>query len=293
MKNKQLRLVYNPYAGRRRLTAQLDTVIRIFQESGHNVHIYRTSSPQDVEEVAAQSEDVDRLVVAGGDGSVHQAVNGLLRIPADRRPALGILPVGTANDLAYALHLPQDIPEVCEVIGRGNILEIDTGKINDRYFVNVASAGLLTDVSYKVDTRVKNTLGQLAYILKGIETLPSFRPFQVEFEREGKRYKEEIILFMAVNGLSVGGFRQLVPKASLTDGKLDMIIVPALGWPETIRLLIRVLAGEKVDMEKIIEFQSSELEVATDRPIQSDLDGEPGPESTWHIQVGPKIAVLC
>jgi diacylglycerol kinase (ATP) len=293
MLSKRLRLIYNPYAGRRKLTGQLDTVIRIFQESGHEVSVHRASSPEDIEETASQSRDVDRLVIAGGDGSIHQVVNGLLSIPADQRPALGILPVGTANDLAYALQLPKSIPEACKVIGRGNVYSMDTGMVNDRYFVNVASAGLLTDVSQKVDIRVKNSLGQLAYFLKGIETLPSYRPFGVEFEFGGKHYTEEVILFMAVNGLSVGGLRQLVPRASLSDGKLDILMVPLVGWPETLRILLRVLRGEHVNTEKMREFQISELTVHTDRPISTDLDGELGPESAWHIRLGPKISVFC
>jgi len=293
MKTKRVRLIYNPYAGRRKLTSQLDTVVRILQESGHEVCIHRASSPEDVEQIASQSIDVDRLVIAGGDGTIHQAVNGLLQISTRKRPVLGILPVGTANDLAYALHLPKSIPEACKVIGKGNVVEIDSGKLNDRYFVNVASAGLLTDVSQKVDTRVKNTLGQLAYFLKGIESLPSFRPFHIEFENDGKRYSEEVVLFMAVNGLSVGGIRTLAPRASITDGKLDILIVPAAGWPETLRLLLRVLTGEKANADRIIEFYTTDLTVHTDRPIHSDLDGESGPKSTWNIQIGPKISVLC
>ncbi|MDP4125929.1 MAG: diacylglycerol kinase family lipid kinase [Bacillota bacterium] len=293
MRSKRLRLIYNPYAGRRKLTAQLDTVIRVFQEGGNQVCVHRACSPEDIEQISSESTDVDRLVIAGGDGSIHQAVNGLLKVPVKQRPVLGILPVGTANDLAYALHLPKSIPEACKVIAKGKVFEMDTGKLNERYFVNVASAGLLTDVSQKVDTRVKNTLGQLAYFLKGIETLPSFRPFRVEYDIDGQQCMEEVVLFMAVNGLSVGGMRQLVPRASLTDGKLDILMVPAAGWPETIRLLLKALRGEKVNGEKIKEFQTSELTVHTDRLISSDLDGECGPESTWNIQIGPKISVLC
>ena len=293
MKGKRLRLVYNPYAGRRKLTGQLDTVIRIFQESGYEVNVHRACSQEDVEQVASQSNDVDCFVIAGGDGSIHQTVNGLLKIPEAQRPALGILPVGTANDLAFALRLPKSIPEACKVIAKGNIFQMDTGRVNDRYFVNVASAGLLTDVSQKVDTRVKNTLGQLAYFLKGIETLPSFRPFHVEFEKDGQHFAEEVVLFMAVNGHSVGGLRQLVPRASLTDGKLDILIVLASGWPETIRLLLNVLRKEKVESEKIMEFQTTQLSVSTDRVIQSDLDGECGPASAWQVNIGPKISVLC
>ena len=293
MKGKRLRLIYNPNAGRCKLTGQLDTVIRIFQESGHEVCVHRAVSSEDMEQIASQSTDVERLIIAGGDGSIHQVVNGVLKISAEKRPTIGILPVGTANDLAYALHLPKSIPEACKVIAQGKTLEMDTGKLNDRYFVNVASAGLLTDVSQKVDTRVKNTLGQLAYFLKGLETLPSYRPFRVEFEHDGKQYTEEVVLFMVANGLSVGGLRQLVPRASLTDGKLDVLMVPSAGWPETVRLLLNVLRGEKADNEGIKEFQTSaELTIRTDRPIGSDLDGESGPESTWRIKIGPKISVL-
>lgn len=293
MKTKKLCLIYNPYAGRRKLASQLDTVIRIFQESGNKVSIHRASSPEDIELVASQCGDVDRMVIAGGDGSIHQAVNGLLKIAAAKRPALGVLPVGTANDLAFTLGLPKGISEACKVIAKGNELMMDTGMVNGRFFVNVASAGLLTDVSQKVDTRVKNTLGQLAYFLKGIESLPSFKPFRVEYERDGIKYSDEIVLLIAANGHSVGGVRKFVPKASLTDGKLDVLMVPSAGWPETIRLLLSVLSGERSKSDKMKEFQTSDLTVVTDRAIISDLDGEDGPESSWHIKIGPKIAVLC
>lgn len=293
MKYKRLKLVYNPYAGRRRLSARLDTAIRVFQESGYEVTIHRSTSSEDIEKIASQSMDMDRFVIAGGDGSIHHAVNGLLQISEEKRPVLGILPVGTANDLAYSLHLPINILEACKVIGNGNILEMDTGKVNDRYFINVASAGLFTDVSQKVDTRVKNSLGQLAYFLKGIETLPSYRPFRIEFEHHGKRYTQEVILLIVANGGSIGGIRTLIPRASLNDGKLNTLMVPAPGWSETLRLLLSVLTGEKAKAERIIEFRTSELKVFTDRLITVDLDGESGPESPWHIQMGPKISVVC
>lgn len=292
LNSKRLCLIYNPYAGRRRLSNQLDTVIRIFQESGHDVLIHRTSSPQDIEEVSAHCSDVDRLVIAGGDGSIHQAVNGLMKLRPERRPVLGILPVGTANDLAYALHLPKSIPEACQVIAKGRIFEMDLGLTNERYFVNVASAGLLTDVSPTVDIRVKNTLGQLAYYLKGLETLPSFRPFRIEFSHQGQEYKEDVLLMLALNGISVGGLRNLVPQASLADGLLDIVLIRQSGWPETLRLLLGILRGDKTKTESLVLFQTSEVRLATDRPINSDLDGEWGPKSPWVIRTGPKISVL-
>lgn len=293
MSQKKLRLIYNPYAGRRRLVNELDNVIRIFQEGGYEVRIHRTKSPEDIEQVAAYSKDVDTLIVAGGDGSVHQAVNGLMKIPAEKRPVLGILPVGTANDLGFALKLPKSIAKACKVIVDGKTFEMDLGRVNERYFINVASAGLLTDVSTKVDIRVKNSLGQLAYYLKGLETLPSFRPFHVEFEHEGHKYSEDALLLLAVNGLSVGGFKQLVPMASLTDGKLDFLLVKLSGWPETMRLLLKAVGGGKVESDKIVQFQTDYVRITCDREMSSDLDGECGPESPWEIKIGPKIKVLC
>ncbi len=288
----RLSLIYNPYAGRRRLLNQLDTVVRIFQESGCEVCVHRANSPQDIEEAAARQRGVDRVVVAGGDGSIYQAVNGLMKIPSGERPVLGILPVGTANDLAYALRLPKTIREACEVIARGRIFDMDVGQLNDRYFVNVASAGLLTDVSPTVDVRVKNTLGQLAYYLKGLEALPSFRPFRVQFTYEGQKREEEILLFLALNGISVGGLRKFVPQASLSDGLLDIVLIRQSGWPETLRLLFGLLRGEKANMDQIMMFQTKGLRITAERPMDSDLDGEWGPKSPWDLSVGPKISVF-
>lgn len=293
MNKKKLRLIYNPYSGRRKLVSQLDTVIRIFQEGGYEVCVHRAKSPEDIEHVSGQCKDVDCLVIAGGDGSIHQAVNGLMKIPLDQRPTLGILPVGTANDLAYALRLRKSIPEACEVIVHGSAFEMDLGMVNDRYFVNVFSAGLMTDVSPKVDVHVKNRLGQLAYYLKGIETLPSFRPFRVEFEFQGRQFSEEALLLLAVNGLSVGGLKQLVPRASLSDGKLDFLLIRQSGWPDTMRMLLHLVGGGKVGSDRIEQFQATELKVITERPVSSDLDGEWGPDSPWEIKIGPKITVLC
>lgn len=289
---KRLCLIYNPYAGRRRLLSQLDTVVRLFQESGHEVCVHRAASPQDIEEAAARQRGVNRVVIAGGDGSIHQAVNGLMKIPAVERPLLGILPVGTANDLAYALHLPKSIREACEIIARGRILDMDVGQVNDRYFVNVASAGLLTDVSPTVDVRVKNSLGQLAYYLKGLETLPSFRPFRVQFMCEGQEQEEEVLLLLALNGISVGGLRKVVSNASLSDGKLDIVLVRHSGWPDTLRLLFGLLRGEKANSAQIIMFQSESLRITAERPMNSDLDGEWGPQSPWDLSIGAKISVL-
>jgi len=293
MKERKLRLMYNPYAGRRRIIQEMDTAIRIFQEGGYEVSVHRTNSPSDLEHTASLSTDVDCLVVAGGDGSIHQAVNGLMKIPSSQRPSLGILPVGTANDFAFGLKLPGKIADACKAIVHGSPLQVDLGMVNDRYFVNVFSAGLLTDVSPKVDVHIKNRLGQLAYYLKGIETLPTYRPFKVEYELDGTTVQEEAMLILAVNGVSVGGFRQLAAKASLVDGKLDFVIIRHSGWPDTMRTLLHLVGGGKVSSEQIIQFQTSQIKILTERPIFSDLDGEWGPDSPWDIKAGAKLTVLC
>jgi len=291
MNSRTLRLIYNPYAGRRRIVNQLDEAIRIFQEGGYEVNIHRAKSPGDIQEVASQSGDVDCLVIAGGDGSIHHAVNGLVRLPAELRPPLGILPVGTANDLAFALGIPKGIPAACEAIVRGRTMEMDVGTVNDRHFVNVAAAGLLTDVSPKVDIRIKNALGQLAYYLKGLGTLPTYRSFEIEYEYAGKQQREDVLLVLVVNGRSVGGFRNFFPKASLSDGMLDVVIVRQSGWPETMKLALDIVRGANPS-DQLVYFQTNHIVLKTDSKLLLDLDGEWGPGSPWVIKTGPKISVI-
>ena len=113
---------------------------------------------------------------------------------------IGILPVGTANDFGKFINIPQDIEEACKQILSSKPVKVDIGKINDRYFINVASTGLFTDVSQKTDVTLKNAIGKLAYYIKGIEELPNFRKLKIKLKSKEVDYNGEMYLMLIFNG---------------------------------------------------------------------------------------------
>lgn len=140
-------------------------------------------------------------------------------------PNFRIIPVGTTNDFARAIGVPRNIDGACDVIIEGNSVPIDIGRINDKYFINIAGGGRLTELTYEVPSKLKTMLGQLAYYLKGMEMLPSIRPTEVSIEYDGKLFEGEIMLFLVSLTNSVGGFEKLAPDSSLNDGLFDLLIL--------------------------------------------------------------------
>ncbi len=285
---KKIRFIYNPVAGKKQITAKLDTVISRLQAHGWQVLPYRTTGEEtnrDFSRILTE-EDTDAVLVAGGDGTVHRVVNGLLNtgvaIP------LGIIPAGTANDLGVHLNLPQDVESCCDLVLRGKMTQVDVGRANDSYFVNVASAGLLTDIPHQTDVALKNVLGKLAYYLKSIEKLPNFQPIPVEILSRHKIYRDEVLLFLIVNGSTAGSFTKIAPRSSLADGVLDVIIFRPSNLGQMFSLFLKVLKGEHINDPLVEYFQTDELIITCPISVDTDLDGEPGPGFPLTVGVLPK-----
>ena len=196
---------------------------------------------------------------------------------------IAVLPVGTANDFGTLLGMPQDVSEACEKILTTNPTSVDLGKINDKYFVNVASSGLFTDVSQKTDVNLKNTIGKLAYYLKGIEEIPNFRKLKVKLISKEVNYDGDMYLILVFNGQTAGSFK-LANKAELTDGMLDVIMIKAVPIRETIPLFIKILKGEHLESDKVIYFKTDDIVIESKEDIVTDIDGEKGPDFPLHIQ---------
>lgn len=277
------RLIYNPVAGKKAFAAKLDNIIHCLQEYDWQVIPYRTTGPED--DFLPLLEGTDAIFAAGGDGTVHQVINALMLSGLDL--PLGIFPVGTANDFAAHLGLPLDIAECCDVIGKGKITKVDVGQANERYFINVASAGLLTEIPHKTDTGMKNVLGKLAYYLKGIEEIPNFRPIEIELVNHGMFYRQEVLLFLIVNGCTAGGFN-LVSQASINDGVFDVILVKPCNLGQLLALFLKLFRGEHLNDTNIEYFQASKLSIDCNQLVNTDLDGENGPQFPLYISVLPR-----
>ncbi|SFU47098.1 lipid kinase, YegS/Rv2252/BmrU family [Clostridium sp. DSM 8431] len=279
---KNVRFIYNPYSGENVILHELDKVIKLHQDKGYQIVPYRIDRDKDVSEALDIVDETYKYVlIAGGDGTVDSVVNAMkvrnLDLP------IAVLPLGTANDFATFLGMSQDVSECLELILSTEAKGVDIGKINEKYFVNVASSGLFTDVSQKTDVNLKNTIGKLAYYLKGIEEIPNFRKLKVKLTSKDMIYDGEMYLVLVFNGQTAGSFK-LANRADVADGMLDVIMIKAVAIREILPLLISILKGEHLDSDKVLYFKTDDVLIESTEDIVTDIDGERGPDFPLHIQ---------
>lgn len=277
MSIKRARLIYNPSSGREEMRRRLPDILQKLDRSGIETSCYATTGEGDamLAAAAAAERDYDMIIAAGGDGTLYEVVNGMASKP--NRPPLGIIPVGTTNDFARAMNIPRNWDYACDLIIQQYKKTIDVGVANDRYFINIAGGGSLTDLTYDVPSKLKTMIGQLAYYMKGMEKMTRLRPTVLKFDAEGVgQFHDEYMMFLICNSNSVGGFERLAPNSLLDDGLLDVILVTKCNLAEFIRLVSLALRGEHLQDPHVIHFQTKRLHVETPDYVQINLDGEYG-----------------
>ena len=280
---KKVKFIYNPYAGDNYIMDKLDEVIDVHQKHGYRVVPERLDEEHNM---AAAMEDIhegySQILIAGGDGTVDILINYMME--RDIKLPIGILPMGTANDYAKYIGIPKDISKALEKMFRLPSMKMDVGKINEKYFINVASTGLLTDVSQKTHSELKNAIGKLAYYIKGFEQIPTFRKIPVKFTSEEKKYDGDMYALLVFNGRTAGNL-DFAYKSKANDGLLDVILIKA-SFKEIVPLLGKMLRGDHLeDPVGLLYFQTKELFIeTTDELIVSDIDGERGPDFPLHIR---------
>jgi diacylglycerol kinase (ATP) len=287
-------LVYNPIAGDASFKFKLDHVIEEFQKKSCIIIPLRVSNDLESKDfvMLAQEITIDGIIVSGGDGTIHEVINHMLEQEIDL--PLGIIPSGTSNDFAAYLQLDKNIETCVDIITEGKSKTFDVGKVNDKYFFNVASAGLMTSVAHNADSVLKNTLGKIAYYLKGLGELPNFKALKMRIVADQQVIEEEIFLFLVMNSGTVGGFPNLVPHARIDDGKLDLLIVNKCNLPELMSLFISFLKGIHCNSKYVTCLQAENIHIECLEEVESDLDGELGPQLPLTIKIIPnKIKVFC
>ncbi|WP_312650790.1 YegS/Rv2252/BmrU family lipid kinase [Proteiniclasticum sp.] len=283
---KKVKFIYNPHAGDNYIIDKLDDVIEIHQRHGYIIVPARLDDHLDMAGAMADIEDdYHHILIAGGDGTVDILINYMMNRGIDL--PIGILPMGTANDYAKYIGIPKDISRALDMMFRTEPRRMDIGKINDKYFLNVASTGLLTDVSQKTHNELKNAIGKLAYYIKGIEQIPSFRKIPVKIRSNDGEFEGDMYALLVFNGRTAGNL-DLAYKSKADDGLLDVIIIKA-NLKELVPLLGKLLRGDHLeDPVGLMYFQTKEIFVeTTDELIVSDIDGERGPDFPLHIRCIP------
>ena len=276
IKMNKVKFIYNPYSGEGAILKEIDKIIDMHQKKGYTIIPYRIERGVDIKEAFKDiDESYKYILIAGGDGTIDSVVNAMkqegIELP------IGILPVGTANDFARFLGMTNNIDNDIEKILNSGPMKIDIGHVNDKYFVNVLSTGLFTDVSQKTDTNLKNTLGKLAYYIKGIEQLPKFRSLDVKITANGKIYDTPMYLILVFNGQTAGGFK-IALDAKVDDGLLDVFILKSCHIAEFIHVFLKFMMGEHMDDPRVEYVKTKELLIESTEGIVTDIDGEKGPD---------------
>lgn len=269
---------------------RLADILERLDIGGIEASCHATTGEGDATAAAAEAVErgtYDLIIAAGGDGTLNEVINGMAEKP--NRPPLGVMPLGTTNDFARAMGIPKNWEDSCDLILRQESRLIDLGKANDRYFINIAGGGRLTELTYEVPSRLKTMMGQLAYYLKGIEKMASLSPQELYIRANGQELiHDEFMLFLIANTNSVGGFEKLAPDARIDDGLFDVIAVKKCNLAEFVRLVTLAIRGEHLQDKKVVYFRTDAMEVTSPGYVQLNLDGELGGTLPGRFEILPQ-----
>lgn len=281
--HKQLkaRLIYNPTSGQELMKRHVGEVLDILEGFGYESSAFQTTpeknSARNEAERAAKA-GFDLVIAAGGDGTINEVVNGIA--PLKHCPKMAIIPTGTTNDFARALKIPRGNPvAAAKVIGKNQMVKMDIGRArNDTYFINIAAAGSLTELTYSVPSQLKTTFGYLAYLAKGAELLPQVSKVPVKITHDEGVFDGEASMIFAAITNSVGGFEQIAPDAKLDDGLFTLIIVKTANLLHLLSLIRLLLSGKHIYDKRIEYIKTSKIviEPQSDKRMMINLDGEYG-----------------
>lgn len=220
--------------------------------------------------LADRAPEHDLVIIGGGDGTMNLASDVLVTA---RKP-VGIIPIGTANDLARTLGLPTTVPEACDVIAAGHTRAIDLGNVNGKYFFNAASVGLPVEVArHHVGAR-KRWLRVLSYPLSVWDALKTTRPFRASIRCDDKQTRVRVIQVTVGNGRHYGGGMTVHEDAAIDDQQLDVYCLKPLSFWMLLALFPALRRGRLRDQEPVLAFRGGEVEIRTSRRLRVSTDGE-------------------
>lgn len=292
------RLIVNPVSGTDAAPDYLREINERLRAGAGDVDIVMTVAAGDAARLAADAARAGyrRLYVAGGDGTLNEVLNGVAEVAgALDETVFGLIPLGTGNDFARALGLPEDVGEAVRILLAGRELRVDVGALGGRSFVNVSAGGFIAEVSDAVDPQLKTVAGRLAYLIGGAQVLLDYEPARARVRArggagEGFERELELQMFAVCNSRMVGGGRPIAPDALIDDGLLDVCLVEAMPTLEFVRLLTSVASGDHVEDARVTYFRAAEVELDFERPVKVNTDGEVQEADECRYRVRPRAA---
>ncbi len=267
--------MFNPAAGKGRVVRDRDAIRAALEKAGAGgtfVETERVGHGITLAEDAAK-DGAEAVVAIGGDGTVNEVVNGLLRVAEPERPAFGVVPDGTGNDYGYLLGLrPGDLDGAARVIAAGATRVLDAGAVNGRFFANGVGLGFDGAVA-ETAAKIRYLKGFPAYLWSVFKVLRTWENFELTLTVDGRTISGRALLAAVANGPRSGGGFLLAPDAKADDGLLDVCRLGDLKKLEALRHLPKALDGSHVGLPWVTILRAKEVVLASDRPLTAHVDG--------------------
>jgi len=276
--SKKLLFIFNPLSGKAQIKNKLLDIIQVFIGSGYSVEVYPTQKQYEATEIIyKRCKSFDKIVVSGGDGTLNECINGILKIDYEERPVIGYIPTGTANDFASNLKISKNMIKAADIAINGNPFQCDIGNFANKNFLYVAAFGAFTDVAYDTPQQNKNYLGHLAYLMEGIKKFSNLKSHKLKINSNECCCEGEYIFGMASNTNYVAGLKtDLKLDTSLNDGLFEVFLIKKPSNILDIQMIVSEIMTQNFSDERFCLFKTKKVEFEFDDEVPWTLDGEYG-----------------
>lgn len=264
----------------------LRTAVGALREEGYRLAVRVTWEHGDAERYVKEAveQGAQTVIAGGGDGTINEVATALTKTQAAVRPALGILPLGTANDFATSAGIPEELDRALQLAVVGRAFPIDLVRVNDKaWFINMATGGFGTRITTQTPEKLKAALGGISYLIHGMLRLDTLKPDRCDIRGENFHWQGDALVIGIGNGRQAGGGQELCPQALINDGLLQLRIYTG---EELLPALFNTLTRPS-ENPNIIDAESAWFEITSPHEIVFNLDGEPLSGQSFRIDVEP------
>lgn len=268
--------IYNAMSGNRSIPKKLDYITERFMEKGLLVQPYRVQNDSEVSLLQVlKSNSYSYIVVSGGDGTVNNIVNLMLK--NNIKLPIGLIPSGTCNDFARSLNISTDVKKCIDIILGGLTAKVDVGLINNSlYFLSTCAGGIFVEVSFNTRNDLKKSIGPLAYYIKALTEVKNIKPARLRIETDKEYIQDDFLLFLIINGKNAGGFNNILDKADISDGYMDIILIKDCLHIDMPSLFFKVLANDFINDKNVVWLRTKRCHIESDTEVALSIDGEKG-----------------
>lgn len=256
--------------------AKVAALEQALRQTGLQYELNSARSPAHAGDLArlAAAQGYPVVVAAGGDGIINHVLNGLMAAAGDGEAGiLGIVPLGTANDLADMLGLPRNVMAACRHIAAGQTRLIDVGQVNDRYFINNSAVGMEPVVTLAQEG-MRRVRGRLRYLLAALKSIATAKSWLMQLRWGNSQYEGPVTLVSVGNSRRTGGNFYMTPRALVDDGLLDFVYAVGMGRWQMLRLLPLTMTGQHIHHPLVVYLRATSLSITFNPPTPIQADGE-------------------